>query len=68
MGEHYRLAEGPAGHRDGTGVVSHAEEALVRVLADNIGVTAGLSRTLASGRLLVHDRGRVMADLACAVG
>jgi hypothetical protein len=67
IGEHYRLAERPAGTADGTGIVSHAGVALLRALADNIGLTAGLSRALASRRLLVHDRGRVMADLACAV-
>jgi hypothetical protein len=27
----------------------------------------GLSRALASPRILVHDRGRVLADLACAI-
>src|SRR2546429_6579720 len=27
----------------------------------------GLSKALASARLLVHDRGRVLADLACAI-
>jgi hypothetical protein len=52
---------------DGSGVVSHAGVALIRALADNIGLTAGLSKALASRRLLVHDRGRVMADLACAI-
>ena len=52
---------------DGTGVVSHAGVALLRALADNIGLTGGLSRALASDRLLVHDRGRVLADLACAI-
>ena len=52
---------------DGTGIVSHAGVALVRALADNIGLTAGLSRALASRRLLVHDRGRVLADLASAI-
>jgi len=51
----------------GTGVVSHAGVALIRALADNIGLTAGLSGALASDRLLVHDRGRVLADLACAI-
>jgi len=50
----------------GTGIVSHAGVALVRALADNTGLTAGLSHALASRRLLVHDRGRVLADLACA--
>jgi hypothetical protein len=52
---------------DGTGIVSHAGVALLRGLADNIGLTAGLSKALASDRLLVHDRGRVLADLACAI-
>jgi hypothetical protein len=52
---------------DGTGIVSHAGVALLRALADGTGLTGGLSRALASRRLLVHDRGRVLADLACAV-
>jgi hypothetical protein len=51
----------------GTGVVSHAGVALIRALADNSGLTAGLSKALASDRLLVHDRGRVLTDLACAI-
>jgi hypothetical protein len=52
---------------DGTGIVSHAGVTLVRALSDNIGLTAGLSGALATDRLLVHDRGRVLADLACAI-
>jgi len=52
---------------DGAGIVSHAGVALVRALADNTGLTAGLSKALASRRLRVHDRGRVLADLACAI-
>jgi hypothetical protein len=51
----------------GTGVVSHAGVALIRALADNTGLTAGLSKALADERLLTHDRGRVLADLACAI-
>jgi Transposase DDE domain group 1 len=51
----------------GTGVVSHAGVALVRALADNTGLTSGLSKALAGSRLLIHDRGRVLADLACAI-
>lgn len=51
----------------GEGVVSHAGLALLRHLADKTGLTGGLSRALASPRILVHDRGRVLADLACAV-
>jgi hypothetical protein len=51
----------------GEGVVSHAGLVLLRRLADKTGLTAGLSRALATPRLLVHDRGRVAADLACAI-
>ena len=38
--------------------------ALLRVLTDKTGLTGGLSRALATDRLLTHDRGRVLADLA----
>jgi hypothetical protein len=51
----------------GQGVVSHAGLALLRHLADRTGLTGGLSRALATPRILVHDRGRVLADLACAI-
>jgi hypothetical protein len=51
----------------GQGVVSHAGLALLRHLADKTGLTGGLSRALASPRILVHDRGRVLADLACSI-
>jgi len=51
----------------GQGVVSHAGLALLRHLADKTGLTGGLSRALATPRFLVHDRGQVTADLACAV-
>jgi hypothetical protein len=50
----------------GTGVVSHAGLVLLRELAGRTGLTAGLSAALpspAGG----HDRGRVSADLACAI-
>ena len=52
---------------DGEGIVSHAGLAVLRLLADKTGLTGGLSRALASPRMLVHDRGRVTADLACAI-
>jgi Transposase DDE domain group 1 len=52
---------------DGEGVVSHAGLVLLRQVADKTGLTGGLSGALASERLLIHDRGRVMADLACAI-
>jgi hypothetical protein len=51
----------------GRGVVSHAGLVLLRHLAGKRGLTGGLSRALATPRILVHDRGRVLADLACAV-
>lgn len=49
------------------GVVSHAGLVLLRRLADKSGLTGGLSGALASEQLLVHDRGRVLAELACAI-
>ena len=51
----------------GQGVVSHAGLALLRHLGDKTGLSGGLSRALATARILVHDRGRVVADLACAI-
>jgi hypothetical protein len=51
----------------GEGIVSHTGLALLRQLADKTGLTGGLSRALATPRLLIHDRGRVTADLACAI-
>jgi Transposase DDE domain group 1 len=50
----------------GTGIVSHAGLVLLRLLADRTGLTAGLSAALPSP-LGGHDRGRVFADLACAI-
>ena len=52
---------------DGQGTVSHAGLVLLRAVADKTGLTGGLSRALATPRLLVHDRGRVLADLAAAI-
>jgi len=51
----------------GSGIVSHAGLVLLRALADKTGLTAGLSKALATPRLLIHDRGRVLADLAVAI-
>ena len=51
----------------GQGVVSHAGLALLRHLADKTGLTSGLSRALATPRILVHDRGRLLSDLACSI-
>jgi hypothetical protein len=47
--------------------VSHSGLVLLRQLTDKTSLTAGLPGALDTGRLLVHDRGRVPAGLACAV-
>lgn len=53
---------------DGTGVVSHVGTALLRLLADRSGLTAALSGALVHKRWRpVHDRGRVMVDLAVLI-
>jgi hypothetical protein len=51
----------------GTGIVSHAGLGLLRRLADRTSLTGGLSQALFSGRVLGHDRGRVLADISCAI-
>lgn len=53
---------------DGTGVVGMVGVVGLRMLADRTGVTAGLSRVLAKpGFHPVHDRGRVLTDVACSI-
>jgi hypothetical protein len=50
---------------DGTGVVAHAGSVALRLLADRVGLTAGLSTALTRRSFRpVHDRGRVLVDLA----
>ena len=50
---------------DGTGVVAHAGSVAVRLLADRVGLTGGLSTALTRRAFRpVHDRGRVLVDLA----
>jgi hypothetical protein len=52
----------------GQGIVSHAGVVLLRALADRTGLTGGLSKALARrGFLPLHDRGRVLTDLAGAI-
>jgi hypothetical protein len=46
----------------GAGIVVHAGLVLLRQVADRTGLTGGLSRALASGRLLVHVRADGVAD------
>jgi len=50
---------------DGTGVVAHAGGVAVRLLADRVGLTVGLSKALARRSFSpVHDRGQVLVDIA----
>jgi hypothetical protein len=52
----------------GRGVVSHAGSAVLRLLADNTGLTGVLSRALRRrGFTPVHDRGRVLVDAAVCI-
>jgi hypothetical protein len=49
----------------GTGVVAHAGLAAVRLLAERVGLTGGLSQALARrGFRPGHDRGQVLVDVA----
>src|SRR4029453_3777253 len=50
---------------DGPGVVAHTGSVAVRLLADRVGLTGALSTALARRSFRpVHDRGRVLVDLA----
>ena len=52
----------------GRGVVSHTGSVALRALADRTGLTAQLSAATARrGFVPVHDRGRILADLAVAI-
>src|ERR1017187_7100202 len=61
-------SKGLVGEAGGHGVVSHAGSAATRLLADRTGLTGALSAALARrGFTPLHDRGRVLADLAVAI-
>ncbi len=50
---------------DGVGVVAHAGSVAIRLLADRTGLTTELSKAMACRSFTpVHDRGRVLADVA----
>ena len=52
----------------GHGVVSHVGSGLLRLAADRVGLTGALSTALARpGFWPVHDRGRVLSDLAVMI-
>lgn len=53
---------------DGSGVASHAGLVLLRLLADRVGLTGALSVALARrGFWPIHDRGRVLGDVAVMI-
>lgn len=63
--KHVRWSYGLKVTADGTGVVAHAGSVAVRLLADRVGLTGGLSKALAKASFRpVHDRGRVLVDVA----
>ena len=52
----------------GHGIASHAGSAVLRLIADNTGSTGGVVKALARREFTpVHDRGRVLADLAVCI-
>jgi len=52
----------------GADVVNHVGTAVVRMLGDKVGLTGSLSAAMAGTRQLpLHDRGRVLTDLAAVV-
>ncbi len=54
---------------DGAGMVVHAGVVLPRLLADRVGLTTAVSEAVArKGFSPAHDRGRVLVDVACALG
>jgi hypothetical protein len=53
---------------DGTGIVSHVGSVALRLLADRVGLTDQLSTELTRQSFTaVHDRGRVLVDLAVMI-
>ena len=64
--ERYRLVSGLEVTGGGTGIVSHAGSRCCGAGGQD-GPDGRPVGGAAVGRLLVHDRGRVLADLACAI-
>jgi len=53
---------------DGVGVVAHAGSVGLRLLADRVGLTGQLSKAMRRRSFVpVHDRGRVLADVAVMI-
>jgi uncharacterized protein (DUF2336 family) len=62
------MVEGPDRGNAGHDVINHAGAAALRLIADRTGLTSGLSRALTRrGFVPVHDRGRVLADVAVLI-
>lgn len=63
--KHRGWSQGLSVTADGTGVVALAGVGAVRLLADRVGLTDALSTALARRMFVpVHDRGRVLIDMA----
>ncbi len=63
--KHTTWSTGLSFSADGTGVVAQAGNVATRLLADQVGLTDALSKAMARGRFTpIHDRGRVLVDVA----
>jgi len=63
--KHTTWSAGLSVSADGRGVVAHAGSVAVRLLADRTGLTGALSAVLQRcSSVPVHDRGRVLVDVA----
>ncbi len=63
--KHTTWSAGLSVSADGSGVVAHAGSVALRLLADRTGLTGQLSKALTrKGFVPVHDRGRVLTDVA----
>jgi len=63
--QHTTWSSGLSVTADGRGVIAHAGSVATRLLADRVGLTGELSRATARASFRpVHDRGRVLVDVA----
>ena len=66
--KHTSWSKGLSFSADGAGVVAHAGNVATRLLADQVGLTDALSAALSRrGFAPVHDRGRVLVDVAVLI-
>lgn len=65
VGERTSWSSGLSVTADGVGVISHAGAIAPRLLADQVGLTTELSKAMTRRRFApIHDRGRVLIDVA----